>query len=150
MPPRDRSYLQAGCFAPRPTPTSYRLSLGGTRSSDDASGIRKWPGFKGHRRSGRKPALGRFARHPSAGIDAWLDVTRSKSINLVAAPDVPIGATPRIEQARKSVAEGPPRHHSSTPWGNLENVGGCRSHTFPMIALPPMMARSLARDPARG
>ena len=62
-------------------------------------------------------------------IDAWLGVTRSKSINLVAAPDAPIGATPadRTEAARKSVADVPPPSPFFNPPGD-PNVGGCRSH----------------------
>ena len=54
------------------------------------------------------------------GIDAWLAVTRSKSINLFAAPDAPIGATLRIERKRR---ENPsptflPVTILQPPWGN--------------------------------
>lgn len=65
------------------------------------------------------------------GIDAWLDVTRSKSINLVAAPDVPIGATPadRTEAARKSVAEGPPPSPFFNPPGGILRMSAVAAAT---------------------
>ena len=82
-------------------------------------------------------------------IDAWLGVTRSKSINLVAAPDAPVGATPsdRTEAARKSVADVPPPSPFFNPPGGILRMSAVAAATHSMVALPPMIGSIVGSRP---